>query len=660
MENAGARRGLRLALIAVTLALFGATLSARPPARSSTRLVWNPVTKKVVLFGGSTPSDSSRRRTYLNDVWEWDTNAWRPVYPANPPSGRSGHALVWDSVGNRMLAFAGIRGFDEDNKAILLDDTVALEGNAWRELEPADKPPARQSHAFAFDSARNRFIIFGGYDVDTKAIYDTWEFDGTNWTRIAADSPKIDNPLMVYDPARNETLMLGVTTEAIVTDRKTEMYRRSGDGWVKLDIAADKLPKCTSFGALIYEELYTRVVFQGGGCQSGSPVNESWVWHGTEWSQLQPRSTPGFVTGFGMANEPTRQQSVLFGGIDFEERSLTYVFSGNQWAPRNEIEHPGGRSLFVWEEEPLTGRILFMGGIDDRRSTYNDMWTYRAGTWEQMLPKPYPDSCFNPIGTWDSDRKRFVAICDNGDVAEWDTVKWTTFTLTTKPGNGRFRACTYDPRLKLTVMYGGFDEVNYVRETWTWNGTAWTKLSKDAAAPKPRGLMSMFYDPVSQRTIVYGGIGRPTSDDAITRYGDMWAFEGTKWVELKPATIPPIRYGAITGFNPETNTTVMFGGKSAEEEYLDEHWEWDGTTWKQVQPETRPSPRMNAGMAVDPTTGKLTMYGGWSVQEAWTWSGGTWELVPMVTGRQRPSRPAQGANAPVGHGAESSFETASN
>ena len=107
----------------------------------------------------------------------------------------------------------------------------------------------------------------------------------------------------------------------------------------------------------------------------------------------------------------------------------------------------------------------------------------------------------------------------------------------------------------------------------------WTCQHGNVAFPAARLLFSS----VSQRTIVFGGIGRPTTDDAVTRYGDMWSFDGTKWTELKPATLPSIRYGSATGFNPETNTVVMFGGKSATEVYLNEHWEWDGQNWKQLQ-----------------------------------------------------------------------------
>jgi hypothetical protein len=622
-------------------------------------MVWNPVSQRVVMFGGSTPADSSKRRTYMNDTWEWNTNRWVKFDAENPPSGRAGHAMVWDSEQSRILVFGGLKGFDSEGKGLLLDDTWALTGDKWTELNPATKPQPRQSHAFAFDKERGRFIIYGGYDVDTKTLTDTWEFDGVTWTKVAQDSPVLINPLMVYDEARRETLLLGTTNVDVVADRKTEMYKRTATGWAKIDLAEDKKPKCTSFGAMIFEQLYTRVVFQGGGCQTSSPVNETWVWHGTEWSQLQPRNTPGFATGFGMANEPTREQSVLFGGIDFEERSLTYRFQGNNWTPLTDVWSPGGRSLFGFQTDTTTGRIILMGGIDDQRSTYNDMWSFRSGVWQRMIPNPYPDGCYNPITTWDSDRSKLVEICDNGDVAEWDTQKWTLFTdLKTKPGNGRFRNVVYDQKLKKTVMFGGFDEINYLRETWTWDGAAWTKLSKDAAAPKARCLTAMFFDPVSQRTIVFGGIGRPTTDDAVTRYGDMWSFEGTKWVEIKPTKLPSIRYGPAVGYSPETKTIVMFGGKDASEVYLNEHWEWDGSNWAQKTPTTLPSPRMNGAMAMDPTSGKLTMYGGWSgfyQEEAWTWSGGKWEIVPIVTERQRPTR-AEGTAAPTAGAAASENE----
>ena len=144
----------------------------------------------------------------------------------------------------------------------------------------------------------------------------------------------------------------------------------------------------------------------------------------------------------------------------------------------------------------------------------------------------------------------------------------------------------------------------------------------------------MFYDPVKKKTFVYGGIGRPTTDDRITRYADMWSFEGTKWLLLKGiATVPPARYGAMTSVEPVSGKILMFGGKSGTEQYINEQWLWDGTTWTKITPANSPSSRMNLGLTVDPSTGKLSLFGGYAgyyYSDLWTFDGSTWTLqVPQ-------------------------------
>ena len=67
----------------------------------------------------------------------------------------------------------------------------------------------------------------------------------------------------------------------------------------------------------------------------------------------------------------------------------------------------------------------------------------------------------------------------------------------------------YDPKLKKTVLFGGYFGNNFRNDTWTWNGTAWTevKLDNDERPPN-RSQMAMWYDPLQQKVILYGGIGR--------------------------------------------------------------------------------------------------------------------------------------------------------
>ncbi len=44
-------------------------------------------------------------------------------------------------------------------------------------------PRPRLGHAMAYDSTRQRIVLFGGRLVGTR-FGDTWEWDGANWTQV--------------------------------------------------------------------------------------------------------------------------------------------------------------------------------------------------------------------------------------------------------------------------------------------------------------------------------------------------------------------------------------------------------------------------------------------------------------------------------------------
>jgi hypothetical protein len=75
---------------------------------------------------------------------------------------------------------------------------------AWTRLSPADSPSPRLGHAMAFDTARQRVVLLGGWNRTTPRFGDTWEWDGRAWHwRFPATSPTArDRHAMAYDAAR--------------------------------------------------------------------------------------------------------------------------------------------------------------------------------------------------------------------------------------------------------------------------------------------------------------------------------------------------------------------------------------------------------------------------------------------------------------------------
>ena len=93
----------------------------------------------------------------------------------------------------------------------------------------------------------------------------------------------------------------------------------------------------------------------------------------------------------------------------------------------------------------------------------------------------------------------------------------------------------------------------------------------------------MAYDPVSKKIVVFGGIGN-------TYRNDTWTFDGTAWTKEHPPMAPPVRTGAAMLFDRKTKKVVMFGGYDGghtNASFLRDTWLWDGatSTWTEVNDE---------------------------------------------------------------------------
>jgi len=53
----------------------------------------------------------------------------------------------------------------------------------WRRVESSLNPGIRNTQALAWDSRRNRLVLFGGQARDQRLLDDTWEFDGRAWVK---------------------------------------------------------------------------------------------------------------------------------------------------------------------------------------------------------------------------------------------------------------------------------------------------------------------------------------------------------------------------------------------------------------------------------------------------------------------------------------------
>lgn len=630
-------RTIAIAFAAFSLQLLVAgQLQAYPSSRSNARMVFDESLDRIVLFGGVSDADAADIRYELDDTWEWTGLRWIQIFPVSSPPARSGHAMVYDSNRRQVLVFGGIRN------GVFLFDTWKYQNRNWTEVDPPAFPPARTQAGAAFDPIRDRVVLHGGIDAG-GARRDTWEFDGTTWTQRFADGPALQAVNMVYDEARGEVLMLGYGSQ-----NTTEMYRLTATAWER--ITPEDIPPCINFSGLAYQKHNQTVVFVGGQCFNGALADETWEWDGTNWDDVSPTSNPGALVGHALAYDRTRNETILFGGIFIGATNSTYRYRNAKWTRVEQDAEPGPRSLPLMEYDPVRNVTLLYGGVNESSEFY-DFWQLQGNRWKKIDVEGTPQSCSYPAGAWDASRQKLVMVCQDASVHEWDGTAWksfNTFNADRQPrSDRRFSSVVYDPRTRRVVLFGGYSfGRDYVNEFWSWDGTSWTQLARNRTAPAPRSLSSLFYDPSTQRLILFGGIGRPKATDPVIRYGDMWSWDGTNWTEMTAVTLkPPARYGAQTATDEITGRTMLFGGKNDRELYLDDQWEWNGSTWVQLNEPGRPAARMNGGFVFDLEAQRFILFGGFAgryFSELRSFGANGWVVESLPTGRRR------GAGRPPG------------
>ena len=620
--------------------------AASPSGRFESRMVWDTAIHRAVLFGGRTAIDSGTKTAYeLSDTWEWTGNRWIQRFPTHNPPARGAESMVFDSTRNRVVIFGGRQA------KLNLNDTWSYDGNDWTQLLPASSPPIRELGGAAYDSTRDRIVLFGGmlqtYSADGKTLTetplkDTWEFDGTNWKQILTDGPTVYKPMLEYDPVRKQTIMLGFNDN---TNVATLMYAYDPVAAKWNQLTPTLLPACANEAAMAWQGSNNTILLTGGVCPTSTGTEDTYEWDGTNWTKIELTVVAGRYLGEAMTFDPDHQNMVLFGGAPTAGVLLagTFIYSNKIWVSVGDSDYPAPRSLSSFVTDPVRNVIYLYGGLNDSTSFF-DFWTYQNGLFRMGTDPGQPPDCSNPIAAFDTDRQKVVLVCAGSATWEYDGAAWKQFDSSkTAPPSHQWSSLVYDQSLKKIVFFGGYSG-NYLNQTWTFDGTAWTQVKKNP--PPIRSHAAMWYDSTLKKTVLYGGLGRLTTNDRLTRFSDMWSFDGTGWTEIKPASTPGMRYGAQVIVDPKTGHAIIFGGIRVDTDaannqiqvYANDMWDWDGTAWTQIKPDVLPPARENAGFAFDPLRNELVLFGGYSgtyYSDLWSFSNGKWKVVTEVLTRRR-------------------------
>lgn len=272
-------------------------------------------------------------------------------------------------------------------------------------------------------------------------------------------------------------------------------------------------------------------------------LSDTWIWNaaGMTWSEVK---TPNSYPAPGpCAYDSAHGQLVLFTAAGYFPGQInqTWLFDGTDWTQASPKNMPSPRSGFSLAYDPAHGQVVLFGGSGEGQDALAETWVWDGANWTQMNPKTSPPGRHDHAMAYDAVHGQMVIF--GGEI-----INTATFTATV------------------------------FADTWTWDGTNWTKQSP-VSAPSPRVDYAMAFDAAHGHMVLFGGL-----DQSSNSLGDTWFWDGGNWNQQSPATSPAAEAGAGMAFDAAHSTAVLFGGVNAQLAYLNSTSLWSEGAATVTQP----------------------------------------------------------------------------
>jgi hypothetical protein len=264
-----------------------------------------------------------------------------------------------------------------------------------------------------YDSARRRIVLFGGAGVGLAPLGDTWEYDGSDWTRIMVPTsppPRMYHHL-AYDSTRSRTVLFGGSPGS---GSHTDTWEYNGASWTQVSTPTVPLSGFGSTGGMVYDTARGKIVgFPGS---SG----ETWEYDGVDWRRIVTTNAPFGSYGAGIAYDSSRGRVVWDGWDDtweYDGMDWTRVVANAAHARRGSVVYDTARGCLVadyetWEYWPATMATWTRhglgcagsAGVPSLRSTSNPPALGTTSTLQLTALPTQPDIVYLAFGlsiaTW--------------------------------------------------------------------------------------------------------------------------------------------------------------------------------------------------------------------------------------------------------------------
>lgn len=372
---------------------------ATPAGVTGAGLVHDVARQRTVLFGGFSHATTSTAELWewvggaAGAPGTW-VNRTAPSTGTRVPGARQGHAMAYDPLRRKVVLFGG----ELTNRADTWELDLAT--GSWAQFVVSPSPGPRTQSAMAYDAARRSMILFGGAAIDLVAGVgladaETWEWNGSAWSkRSPATSPSArfahamtstvrggaPRVLLFGGSPNNRAALVGTTWEWDGT-------ANGGAGnWIDVSPAVGPSPR--SLPGLAWDSHRQLAVLYGGAegpGQNGPARGDLWTWDGSAWSSVTvPAAPPLRRSGNGCLYDSARRKLVIWGGVDAADQYSTLSDTWEWDAAAGWIERtptvPSPPRMGIGAfPDPEHGTLTMFGGAKVGTAMSADAWEWRSG-----------------------------------------------------------------------------------------------------------------------------------------------------------------------------------------------------------------------------------------------------------------------------------------
>jgi hypothetical protein len=287
---------------------------------------------------------------------------------------------------------------------------------------------------------------------------------------------------------------------------------------------------------------------------------------------------------FSVADDLATHEVVLFGGVD--DWDNTWIWNGTAWTQVQPAVSPPGRFGASAAYDPETKMVMLFGGRTEPGTPVHDTWGWNGTVWQDLDsgaggPAPGEGSDM----AWDKALSQMVLTTSSGVIGApgatwvWAGTHWSEPAGGDLPSGAFYSPMWFDPTTQWLIAVACCEDrppvSGAVNTTWRWDGFKWSLLSTPDDSPHDASTMAL--DPAINSLVLC------TCDSAVAGDPELLVWYRSGWISRTAARLPV--EGGVEITDADRHQLLLLGSPpsaTASAALPVEVWSLTGSTWTRI------------------------------------------------------------------------------